>query len=409
MPTGGPSMKIFRRSSPVSNNSIRRILIRCPNWIGDAVMATPTLSAIRGLFPRAELTVLAPPGISELLQGHPAIDHHLALRRRTDHAGVYGFWTAARILRLHAFDLAILLPNAFGAAWLAYLAGIPQRYGYRTDGRGIFLTHPVTVPAKPLHQVEYYLNLLIPLGNPLPPVRPMLCLAEQEQRWARGVFTDLGIGKDDFVLALNPGSVYGNAKRWPPERFAEAADRLVEHMEAIGAPSRTRGHTVILGACGEEPVARRITERMQTRAVMMTGRTSIRELMAILAQCDLLLTNDTGPMHVAAALDVPLVSLFGPTDPVATAAYGLPGTIVRHPVDCSPCLKRECPLDHRCMTGISVEGVVAAGLRQVLRPHRLSQVPGVRGTPNAFRSVRSQPVPLAPSATPGPSERRGQP
>lgn len=371
-------------------------------------MATPALSAIRGLFPQAELTTLAPPSVSELLQRHPAIDHHLVLARQTDHAGIRGLWKASRMLRLHAFDMAILLPNAFEAAWLASLAGIPLRYGYSTDARGMFLTNPVAVPAKPLHQVDYYLSLLTPLGNPLPPVHPMLCLSEQEQLWARGALTELGIEREAFVLALNPGSMYGNAKRWLPERFADAADRLVEHMEAAGTPTSARGCTVILGAHGEEPVARRIAERMRTRVVMMTGRTSIRELMAILAQCNLLLTNDTGPMHVAGALDVPLVSIFGPTDPSTTAPYGRPGTVVRHPVECSPCLKRECPLDHRCMDGISVDWVVEAGLRQASNPHRLAHVPGARGTPRGFRSVS---VPLSPITNPstGSTEPPGSP
>lgn len=369
-------MKIFRGNPSFPTHSVRRILVRCPNWIGDAVMATPALSAIRDLFPRAEVTALAIPSVSELLRRHPAIDHHMVFQRTSGHGGIKGIWEVSRLLRLQSFDGAILFPNAFEAAWLMYLAGIPHRYGYATDARRMLLTHPVQTPAKTLHQVDYYVNLLTPLGNPLPPVRPMLRVAEAERQWADQALTEAGIESDDCVLALNPGSMYGTAKRWFPERFAEAADRLVDRLETE-SPSSRRGHTLIIGARGEEPIARRIAERMRTRAVIMTGRTSIRELMAILTRCHLLLTNDTGPMHVAAALDVPIVSVFGPTDPSTTAPYGLPGSVVRQPVDCSPCLKRECPLDHRCMTSLSVEHVVEVALRQLSKSRRLS---GFHGT-----------------------------
>lgn len=338
---------------------IRRILVRAPNWIGDAVMCEPALRGIRSLFPEAELTVLAKPAIAELFLAYPGLTRVLVYEDKGIHAGLSGKWALAGTLRRHRFDLVILFQNAFEAALLAWLAGIPRRYGYATDGRVFFLTDPVAVPDRRTlrHQVHYYWDLLRPLGLSGAPTSPMLTLSQDEAAAIDRRLAEAGIAGTDVILGINPGSTYGGAKRWLPERFAETAARWCREME------QQQGRTVsvvILGAKGEEELGHSIAERLAARSLILSGRTTIRELMAATKRCALLLTNDTGPMHIAAAFGVPVVAVFGPTDWRTTAPYGQEQGIVRQPVECAPCLLRECPIDHRCMTGVAVDQVYDA-------------------------------------------------
>jgi heptosyltransferase-2 len=345
------------------NESVKRLLVRGPNWIGDAVMCEPALASLRTLFPAAEISLLVTPPIAELFQGHPGVDRILVYARRGRHAGLAGKWALATELRRARFDAAILFQNAFEAALLACLAGVPTRHGYATDGRGFLLTDSVPVPARATigHQVRYYLDLLRPLGSIPPPRPPLLYLQNEDERTA-ATLASAGVGPFDFLIGVNPGSVYGGAKRWIPERFAETADRLVERQRATtGRPVRV----VIVGGRGEEELGRSVAASMRQAPVQLSGRTTVRELMAVIRRCNLFLTNDTGPMHMAAAFGVPLVAVFGPTDATATAPFGGDQAVVREPVDCAPCLLRECPIDHRCMTRVTVDRVYEAALAQL--------------------------------------------
>src|SRR5437867_5357353 len=348
----------------VRKASIKRLLVRGPNWIGDAVMSEPALAALQELFPTTEITLLVKPTIAELLRGHPALHQVLVYEDPGRHAGITGKWTLAGALRRLRFDLAILFQNAFEAALLTFLAGIPGRYGYATDGRGFLLSDPITVPerTKIVHQVQYYLELLRPLGSEGPAGSPRLFLSDEEGKTIDRRLAESGVAESDLLLGLNPGSTYGGAKRWLPDRFAETADRLIREQ---GSHSGRRVRVVIVGARGEEALGRAVADRMQIKPVQLSGCTTIRELMAVIKRCALFLTNDTGPMHIAAALGVPVVALFGPTDSRTTSPFGNGHTIVRHPVECSPCLLRECPIDHRCMTRISVEEVYGAAVKQL--------------------------------------------
>ena len=342
----------------------RNILVRAPNWIGDAVMCEPAVRGLRSLFPEAALTILAKPAIAELFIAHPGIHGVLVYDDKGAHAGISGKWSLAGTLRRHRFDLAVLFQNAFEAAFLAWLAGIPRRYGYATDGRVFFLTEPVAVPngRMPVHQVEYYWNLLRPLGMAGGATRPTLLVSEDEDRMVDVRLTSAGIDSSDLVIGINPGSTYGSAKRWLSDRFAEVGKRLVRRLE------QTEGAHVavaILGAKGEESLGKDIAAQLGGRSVVLSGATTIRELMAVVKRCRLLITNDTGPMHIAAACGVPVVAVFGPTDWRTTAPYGQERSIVREAVDCAPCLLRECPIDHRCMTRIPVDRVYETAVRQL--------------------------------------------
>ena len=337
-------------------NILRRILVRAPNWIGDAVMCEPAIRGLRALFPQAELTLLAKSSVAELFIGYAGLDRVLVYEDKGLHAGLSGKWVLSGLLRKHHFDCAVLFQNAFEAAFLAWLAGIPYRYGYATDGRVFFLTDPVAPPDRGVskHQVEYYWNVLRPLGAVGAPSAPKLAASTDEVKQFDARLESAGIAPDHVVIGVNPGSTYGGAKRWLPDRFAEVADRLAEHMTREGAKHVA---VVILGAPGEESLGKDIAGRMKALTLVLSGATTIRELLAATQRCRLFLTNDTGPMHIAAACGVPVVAVFGPTDWRTTAAYGQDESVVREPVDCSPCLLRECPIDHRCMTRVSSERV----------------------------------------------------
>lgn len=343
---------------------IRRIVVRGPNWLGDAVMCEPALSQVRTLFPRVDITLLVKPAIADLLAQHPAVNRTLVYDDRGRHAGLIGKWTLAGVLRRHRFDLAILFQNAFEAALIGFLAGIPRRFGYATDGRSLLLTDPVTVPSRTSqrHQVEYYWDLLKPLGAQGPASAPRLFVTPDESAVIAKRLADAGIGSSDLVIGVNPGSTYGHAKRWLPDRYAEVVNRVVK--EAQGR-SGARVGVAIVGAKGEEQLGAAIADQIKTRTVVCSGQTTVRELMALVKRCQLFLTNDTGPMHVAAAFKVPLVAVFGPTDWQTTSPFHVDAQLVRQPVSCAPCLLRECPIDHRCMTEVTVEQVYGAAVQHL--------------------------------------------
>ena len=351
-------MDSSRFAQLIRPGTVKRLLVRGTNWLGDAVLMAPALSALRQGFPQARIVLLAKPPVAELFQGHPAIDEILQYRRLGIHAGIGGKWRLARSLRSHQFDLAVLFQNAFEAALIAALAGIPRRYGYPTDGRGFLLTHRVTqLPGlRERHEVEYYLELLRPMGFSISSQAPMLYTSPEEDHEAAARIESFGVLSGQPIIGLNPGSTYGTAKRWLPERYAEVADRLAAEYNA---------HVLIFGGHGEEALGGAIAGRLAASRTVLSGRTTVRELMALIKQCRLFLTNDAGPMHIANALDVRVVAIFGPTNPRTTAPFGSTHELVRHPVDCSPCLLRECPIDHRCMRGIPAENVHAAAVRQL--------------------------------------------
>jgi heptosyltransferase-2 len=343
---------------------VQQILVRGPNWLGDAVMCEPSLRGLRRLFPQATVTLLVKPSVASLFELHPAVDRIVLYDDKGRHAGLAGKWRLAGDLRQHGFDLAVLFQNAFEAALLTALAGIRRRYGYAMDGRSLLLSDPVATPDRraPVHQVQYYWDMLKPLGLSGQPSHPELCVSPDEERVMAERLAQRGIAASDVVIGINPGSTYGGAKRWLPDRFAESVERLCRTLGASGQ----RPAVVLIGAKGEEPLGQDIASRLTARSAVLSGATSIRELMALIKRCAVLVTNDTGPMHVASALRVPVVAIFGPTNWRTTSPYG-EHALLRHPVDCAPCMLRECPIDHRCMTGVTVEQVHDAALKQLAR------------------------------------------
>jgi heptosyltransferase-2 len=334
-----------------------KILVRATNWVGDAVMSLPALRAIRGRWPQAEIVVLARPWVAELYHDQECADRLLVYEHRGRHRGFLGRERLARELRAERFDAAMLLQNAFDAAWLAWRARIPERIGYARDGRSWLLTRAVAVPGRgelQRHQSYYYLELLRRAGwiERLPEVDAIhLRVPEEARRGAEQKLLGAGARPGATRIALAPGAAYGSAKCWLAERYAALADGLIAAADA---------DVIVFGAPPEKEMAERIVRSMQRRAINLAGGTSIGELPALLGACRLFVGNDSGAMHVAAAVGLPVVGIFGPTDPEATRPATPLFTLIREPVFCSPCLLRHCPIDHRCMTRISVEQVFRA-------------------------------------------------
>lgn len=341
------------RSEKLDRAHINNILIRAVNWLGDAVMTTPAIGAVRESFPGARITLLANPLVAQLFTPHDWVDEVMVYDRKGRHKGLVGRLAMAAELRGRGFDLAILLQNAFDAALIARLARIPRRMGYRTDGRGFLLTHgaPVAAEANRLHHVDYYQAMLASFGITASTKKLHLTVTLEEELATASTLAEAGIGGDAFLLGINPGATYGSAKRWYPERFARVADELARRWGA---------RVVITGSTGEAGIAGEIEGAMGEKCLNLAGRTSVRELMALIKRCDFFITNDSGPMHLAAAFDVPLVAVFGSTDHTTTSPYAPNAVVFRHDVDCAPCLKRECPTDHRCMELVTADDVIAA-------------------------------------------------
>src|SRR5580765_6868713 len=342
-------------------------------------MCEPALRGLRRLFPDAQIALLVKPAVADLLAGHPALTRVLTYDTRGRHAGLSGKWALSGQLRRQGFDLAVLFQNAFEAAFLTFLAGVPRRYGYATDGRSLLLSDSVAAPDRRtlVHQVRYYWDLLKPLGLTGDPPAPELIVFPEEEEAMAGRFAKGGLTATDIVVGINPGSTYGGAKRWLPERFAEVTDRL---SRTIHESPGKQVSVVIFGAAGEEPLGQEIAARLQLPSLVLSGATTIRELMAALKRCAMLLTNDTGPMHIASAFQVPVVAIFGPTDWRTTSPFGNAHAIVRQPVDCAPCLLRECPIDHRCMTRVTVDQVHEAATKQIAGLFGLSRLSGSSGS-----------------------------
>jgi heptosyltransferase-2 len=315
------------------------ILVRATNWVGDAVMSLPALRAIRDRFPKARIAILAKLSVADLYAHESFADEIIVYNLQS-------IWSMGRQLRDRQFDCAILLQNAFEAAWIAWLAKIPTRIGYKRDGRQLLLTRAVDVPKPgeiPRHERFYYLELLRRAG-----LIDALPASDSIRLQSRAAPT----GKR--VIGVSPGAAYGTAKRWLPERFAEAA----------GALADVRGASIALfGTKSERALCEEVAQLLIGREVAnYAGETTLGQFIELAAGCELFLTNDSGSMHIASALGVPTVAIFGATDDTTTGPTGLNARVVRQPVDCSPCLLRECPIDHRCMTRVSAERVVKEAL-----------------------------------------------
>jgi heptosyltransferase-2 len=337
-----------------------KILVVQPNWVGDAVMATPTLRALRELFPQSHISYLMRRYVKELYSGMPWADQLITYRTgKTKAKAGKGLFDLGARLRSGKFDLAVLLPNSFKSALTCKMANIPRIVGYDRDGRG-FLLDDKLLPVKdrgkyvPSPIIHAYMGLAKYLGSTSRDLKMQLFVTESDRREANAVMErsqiDPGIdrpgstGKPPMIL-LNPGAQYGAAKLWRSEYFAQLADRFIQDL----------GATVLLSSAPRERViVENIRKQMKHSAIdLSSAGVSLGSLKEIVRRCDLMVTNDTGPRHIAAAMDVPVVTVFGPTHPEWTEIYYPRERQVSVKVFCGPCQKKKCPLDHRCMTGVT--------------------------------------------------------
>jgi heptosyltransferase-2 len=333
------------------------ILVRGVNWIGDAVMTMPALRALRQANPGARITLLVKPWVSPLFEKDPSVDS--IIRYSDGHSGVLGKLKLVGEIRRQSFCEAVLFQNAIDAAILAFLAGIPERIGYNRDGRGFLLTRSIPFDRKEgnVHHIEYYLNLLAKAGIAVEKSPPWIYLELGERLRARQRLQPL----KRPVVALNPGATYGSSKRWPPERFAEVAWRIINELGGsviiLGAPSET----AIAGEIDKLLAAADSLHAREPRHMVLAGKTDLRDLAALISESDILVTNDSGPMHIGYAVGTPVVAIFGSTSPEATGPVGGGDIVIRKSLDCSPCFERECRRgDLKCMDLITPADVFEA-------------------------------------------------
>jgi heptosyltransferase-2 len=334
----------------IPRHGLERVLVRLPNWLGDTVMALPALRALRRAVPGAELWCLGP-WVGPILENEPGIT-----RRIAPPPGVSARLTQARRLRQAGFDLAVVLPNSFETALAAWLSGARWRLGYGEGRRGL-LTHALRADVDPVHQVAAYLRVLAPLGVEGVATPPTLAVDAARRVEARRLLADGDLPAGAPRVGLQLGAALGPAKLWPAGRLATLATRL----EARGV------RPVLLGSPSAQGLGEAVQAAAGGRIPSLVGRDRPALLAALIAELDALVAADSGPAHVAAAVGVPAVTLFGPTDPRLTAPLGPAQQAIWHRPACGPCFLRKCPIDHRCLQAVEVAEVEAAVMTALAR------------------------------------------
>jgi heptosyltransferase-2 len=336
-----------------------KILVRGTNWIGDSVMSIPALRELRRIFPDSQIALHTRSWAYGLFRDADFIDEVITFDKHR--WPVKDVFDNSRFLKPDAFELAVLFPNSFESALTTFLSRIPRRIGYNKDVRGLLLTDPVAVPEwkDRRHEVFYYLNLVSEvekrvLGrDTVSRAAPEASLPVSRERIsaARQALSENGVSPEQRVVILGPGSANSLAKRWPATAYAKLSDRLRTELGAA---------VVLVGSRDDMAVAREVVEHSSVPPVDLTGKTALDEASAILAAADLMVANDMGLAHIAPAVGTDTLVIFGPTDPTTTSPYSPYASVVRKPVECSPCMHRVCPIDHRCMEWLTADEVFDA-------------------------------------------------
>jgi heptosyltransferase-2 len=335
---------------PLIDYKPTKIIIRMPNWIGDLVMATPILTDVRKAYPNAHITAMCRTPICDLLKEDLDIDELFCFSK----VKTFGRRSEKRDIiekiRKGTYDLGILLTHSFSSAWLFWRGSVRRRLGYRGNLRNLLLTDKIDLPenVREQHLVNTYKMLLGPLGIPLSDTKPRIFLKDKEIEEAQILLRRLGVSPGARLIGINPGAAYGSAKCWLPDRFRAVTEKLLK-LENV--------HIVYFGDSTTQSLVREICQGLPV--LNLAGLTTLRELASLIKLCSVMLTNDSGPMHIAAAVGTPLVALFGSTNEIATGPYKT-GTVIHKHVDCSPCYKRVCPIDFRCMKRIETDEVYDA-------------------------------------------------
>ena len=325
------------------------IFIRMPNWLGDFIMALPVIVDVKKRFPKAKVTVMCLSSFQVLLQNHPYIDTIFSFDKPQN---IWDFRRHKNIIKKikdGSYDLGILLTNSFSSALWMFLGKVKYRLGYNLHGRRFLLNHSF-VREENVHQITSYKKLLFPLAVPHSETMPKVFVTQQEIENIISILENYGYAKDKPLVVIHPGAAYGDAKCWLPERFQEVAQYLIEHLSC---------YVVFVGQAFAKDLIDTIMQKLGRRAINLVGKTNMRELASLLAVSTVLLTNDSGPMHLAAALDTAVVAIFGSTDSKKTGPFAK-AKILYKPLECSPCFKRKCPYEKKCMQMITSEEVIEA-------------------------------------------------
>ncbi len=384
-------IKMFQKLS-IQELNPKKILIRSTNWIGDAVMTTPAVHTIRKNFPESEITLLAVPWVADIFSMSSDIDVIMLYDKKDLYRGkVRGPLLLAKDLKSQHFDAAFLLQNAFEAAIIAKMAAIPIRAGYKRDGRGVLLSHGVNISneIRKKHQVHYYQNMLGELGLTPGADDLRVPISNEMNLWANECIESLNakrlaacpdVAQEDSkgssqspqpqqnttfvpVIGFSPGAAFGPAKRWPVEKFAQLA-AIIAHAY------REHGCVIMIFGTGDDTETAQAIQEFSIHTPLcvydMTGKTDLKQAMALINCCDAFVTNDSGLMHVAAGLNTPVLAIFGSTDHIATSPFSKQAIIIRREMECSPCLQTHCPKGHlECLESISAKDVFKK-LKQIL-------------------------------------------
>ncbi len=337
------TLKNFKSLQP------KNIIIRMPNWLGDLVMATPVLTDLRHQWPQAKITAMCQGALGLVLQEDPHVDEIFNFKKPSGWIHRHEHNEIIESLRKGHYDLGILLTNSLSSAWRYWRGDVKNKIGYATHLRSWLLDFAIPYPDNKeyQHQVITYKMLLQPLGIPLSHTPPKLYVTTEEQHAIKEWLTKYGIKAGDIIVGINPGAAYGSAKCWLPERFKELSQLLLQDPKV---------KILYFGDKSGASLVNELCLGMPERVINLAGKTTLRELMAFIHACTVFLTNDSGPMHITSAMGTPLVALFGSTSDVATGPYA-GGIVIHKHAACSPCYRRECPIDFRCMTRIEVDEV----------------------------------------------------
>jgi len=338
-----------------------KILVRGTNWVGDAVMSIPAISHLKTLFPEAHISLLTRSWAEGIFRDSEAVDEIISFEKTK--SSISNLFGVARNLRKREFDAAIVFPNSFESALSVRLGGVKRIFGYSSEGRRIILSDPIPVPTwkDEVHEVNYYLHLVANFGlaygrgsgEPPTDVPPVIKVSEERLSRAKEMLASEGIASDERIVALGIGSANSEAKRWPAEYYARLGD-------AITASSGAR--ILLVGSKDDLRVADEVISKSSGRPISFVGKTNIADAVAMLASVDLMISNDMGLAHVAPATGTPTITLFGPTKDNNTRPLANHSHVLRKPVDCAPCMLRQCPIDHRCMRHLTPESVLTKAL-----------------------------------------------
>ena len=329
---------------------IKKIFARGTNWVGDAVMTVPALRELRRIFPAAHVTLFTRSWARGIFEDADFIDEILTFDRTESKTG--DVFAQAKIIKERGFDLAVLFPNSFESALTAKLGGIPHRFGYAKDARSFLLTDALKIPEwkNKRHEVYYYLDLIAAIERRFAGTQTIssnepridLKISEMRRSEARKILEANGVDLSRKIIALGVGSTNSRAKRWQTESYAALNDRFQLELNAS---------VVLVGAENELEVSQKVHYESKIKPIILTGATNLAEAVAVLSEIDLLVANDMGLAHIAPAVGTKTLVIFGPTNERTTKPIG--AEIIRKNVECAPCMLRDCPIDHRCLTGIS--------------------------------------------------------